>query len=95
MASRKKDFKDPTLNFFSPETIEADGKEEPQEPHTVPGDIPDEYRLNPMYIEKRTRRVQILLPPSVYKALKNEADEEGVSTNEIINRALKAYTERG
>ena len=53
---------------------------------------PEGYRMNPMYIEKKTRRLQLLLKPTVYDAIKAKADEEGVSVNELIGSILETAT---
>ena len=34
-----------------------------------------EYRENPQYIECKTKRVQILLQPSIYEAAKKQAEQ--------------------
>lgn len=54
---------------------------------------PEGYKLAPQYIEKRTRRVQLLIQPSLYEAVKAKASSLGISTNEAIGEALRAYTE--
>lgn len=53
---------------------------------------PEGYRMNPMYIEKKTRRLQLLLKPTVYDAIKARADAEGVSVNEMIGSILETAT---
>ena len=50
--------------------------------------------MNPEYIELKSKRVQILIQPSVHEAVKAKAKAEGISTNEAINIALREYTER-
>ena len=54
---------------------------------------PEGYKLAPQYIEKRTRRVQLLIQPSLYEAVKAKASSLGISTNEAIGEAIRAYTE--
>ena len=41
--------------------------------------------------ESRSRRVQLLIAPSLYDEIKVMADESGVSVNEVINAALNEY----
>lgn len=48
-------------------------------------------RANPIAEETKNRRVQILLTPSLYEAVKDKATEEGRSVNDLINAALWAY----
>lgn len=54
--------------------------------------IPEEFRgqvyLNPQYIEKKTRRVQLVLRPSVYERIKTAAEEADTSVNDYIDAAM-------
>lgn len=54
--------------------------------------IPEEFRgqvyLNPQYIEKKTRRVQLVLRPSVYERIKTAAEEADTSANDYIDAAM-------
>lgn len=54
---------------------------------------PEGYKLAPQYIETKSKRVQLLIQPSLYDAVKAKASSLGISTNEAISEALKAYTE--
>ena len=54
---------------------------------------PEGYKLAPQYIETKSKRVQLLIQPSLYDAVKAKATSLGISTNEAISEALKAYTE--
>lgn len=58
-------------------------------------EIPDGYKLNPEYIEKRTRRVQIILQPSIYKAAKKIADKRKVSFNDLVHNLLEECVKNG
>lgn len=84
MAS-KKDFKsNPALQFIS-QTEEAPA----QKPEAPTG-----YKVNPAYIETKSKRVQLLVQPSVFDAVDRIAKLKGISRNEAINEALKQYAER-
>lgn len=84
MAS-KKDFKsNPALQFISTPA------EEPVQ--TQP--IPTGYKINPAYIETKSKRVQLLVQPSVFAAIDRIAKSRGLSRNEIINEALRQYAEK-
>ena len=39
--------------------------------------------------EAKTRRLQLLLTPSLYQAIKDRADSEGLSVNETISELLQ------
>ena len=42
-------------------------------------------------VEKRSRRVQIMLQPSLYKAVKKIADRRKVSFNDLLHNLLEEY----
>lgn len=50
---------------------------------------PENYKLNYEYVEKKSRRVQLLLKKSVYEKAKNRAEKLGISVNDYINRVLE------
>lgn len=96
--AKKKDFSNmmdnPAMSFISTpeEPAKAAGKKEPVKKN-LRGDLkdaPEGYRIDPRYIEMRTKRVQIVLQPSVYDAGKQEADRQGISFNEYIHALIKA-----
>lgn len=97
----KKDFKkdNPVMNFISnPETEE---KEEPAttatapQPETInPGTIgkpPAGYKINPLYIETKTKRVNLVLQPSLAERMKRSAQKQGVSVNEMVSEVMRNY----
>lgn len=100
---KKKSFKNPAMQFISTESIEqAGGQEVAQSVPSAPSvslkgkttpPPPEGYKVNPEYIEKKSRRVQILMQPSIYEAVKEKALDLGISTNEAINEALRQYVE--
>lgn len=49
---------------------------------------PAGYRVQ--YIETKTKRLQLVLQPSLYKKLKENAKKSGLSVNEYVHRVLKA-----
>lgn len=97
--AKSKSFKsdtNPAMSFISQESIDkVDGTEEGA---TIPTGskkkAPEGYKPNPEYIETKSKRVQLLVQPSVYEAVKAKAKARGISTNEAINEALREYTER-
>lgn len=44
--------------------------------------------------ERKSKRLQLLVYPSVYDSVKKTADAEGESVNEIINAILKEHFEK-
>lgn len=52
--------------------------------------------LSVRYVEKATRRVQLVFPPSLYEAAKEKADAAGVSFNSYIMQLVaKAARKQG
>lgn len=90
----KKDFSNainPAMQFITPRGDEA-GKGLPQSDpgyvYSEPRTPPPGFRQNPAFIEKKTRRMQLLVRPSLYDRLKAQAEAGGVSVNELIDRIL-------
>lgn len=84
----KQDYtKSPALNFLT--------ATEPEQPAEIQsGDkAPEGMKLNPAYIEKyiekRTRRVQIVLQPSLYEKAKAKAEALDKSFNDYIHELLE------
>lgn len=97
--AKSKSFKsdtNPSMSFISQESIDkVDGTEEgATTPTGWKKKAPEGYKPNPEYIETKSKRVQLLVQPSVYEAVKAKAKARGISTNEAINEALREYTER-
>lgn len=84
-----KSFKDnPAMAFISQESINQaeapttdNGSDQlpASRPYTVPG------------IESKSKRIQLLIQPTLHKALKEKASEEGLSFNEAVTRAIREY----
>ena len=76
----KKAAENPALQFLSQEEEQA---EEPVRP-------PYQRKSR----EYKTRRLQLLMKPSLHDALKERADEEDTSVNDLIHSLLEAAMER-
>ena len=90
----KKDFKqnNPALAFISTpeeETQHTDLITDTTDTGKI--DPPEGYRVNPLYIEKKTRRVNLILQPSVADGLKEVAKAKGISANEAASEAIRSY----
>ena len=80
----KKDFSSiatPALQFISNQDTEQPKKEKDT--------TPEGYKVNPAYVEKKSRRLQLLMQPSLYDLLKTRAVEEGTSVNNLIHELLE------
>ena len=82
----KKTFKDnPALQFISTEESTAEQTQETAQTEQPPKG----YKLNPLYLETKSRRVQLILQPSLHEKVKQAAQSEGVSFNEYVHRVLE------
>lgn len=87
----KKSFINPAMNFISGK----EKKEEPikkQEEFINPAEInppPEGFKINPLYIEKKERRLQLLIQQSLYKKIKAQAKQEKQSINNFIHLLLE------
>lgn len=84
--AQKKSFKadlNPAMQFISTTT------EDEREVATATAPAPEGYKVNPLYIEKRSKRLQLLIQPSLYDKIKAQADGEGCSVNDLIHRVLE------
>jgi len=76
----KKNFKNevnPALQFIS------GSEEENQEAKATP------MKRNPLYIETKSKRVQLLLQPSLHSKLKIISEQKGSSLNDLIHTILE------
>ena len=91
----KKTFKDsinPAMSFISQESIDRAEREAPATEETAkprPAKAPEGYKLNPLYIETKSKRLQLLMQPSLHEKLKNKVKAEGISVNELVNSILQ------
>lgn len=78
----KKAAENPALQFLSQEEEQAE----------------EQVEIRPPYQRKsreyKTRRLQLLMKPSLHDALKERADEEDTSVNDLIHSLLEAAMER-
>lgn len=84
--AQKKSFKadlNPAMQFISTPT------ENERETTTATAPAPEGYKVNPLYIEKRSKRLQLLVQPSLYDKIKAQADAESCSVNDLIHRVLE------
>lgn len=102
MGTKKKSFIDkakeseannPALAFISEESISAvDGKEEPTLKAPTGEKPPKGYKLNPLYVETKTKRLQLVLQPSLFERVKAASEAAGLSVNEYCHRVLDNAT---
>lgn len=78
----------PAMMFIS--QPDADQEEAPQDQERPRESTPLQAPRAPQRGEAKTRRLQLLLKPSLYEAVKARAEAEGLSVNEEIGELLKS-----
>lgn len=90
-----KSFRDnPALQFISAaESGEARQEERESIPQKNPTrKLPSGYKFNPLYVETKSRRLQLILQPSLYERVKAGAIAAGLSVNEYVHQILSNAT---
>lgn len=93
--SKKIDYtQSPALNFISTAADDLTGGAAPELTPAGEQSKPEGMKLNPeyieKYIEKKTKRVQLVFQPSIYEAAKDRAAELHTSLNDYLHRLIKA-----
>ncbi len=85
----KKDFKtgNPALQFIS----SASAPKQQDNALPVEKDL-DGHKFNPVYLETKSKRMQLVIQPSLYEKVKNAAHAKGISINEFVHRTLYEAT---
>lgn len=90
----------PALAFISAQEPEG-GAEARQDAeassatHIKTTDAPEGFKANPLFVETKSRRMQLLVQPSLYDAIKARATAEGTSVNELIHSILETAIKGG
>jgi predicted DNA binding CopG/RHH family protein len=79
----------PALQFISNST---DEENQSQVIKNIPTPVP--MKRNPLYIETKSRRIQLLMQPSLHDKLKNIAAQKGTSLNDLIHTLLEKATQK-
>lgn len=80
----KKNFSEnPAMQFITPGNLPDEAQSDSQ------NSVPDGYKINPMYIETKTKRVQLVMQPSLYEKAKAAADDKGLSFNSYVHQVLE------
>ena len=72
-----------------PTKEELEAKLDPKPLNKVSNGVP--MKKNPEYLETKSKRVQMLMQPSLYNSIKEKAEKEGVSVNEMMHEILKTH----
>ena len=73
----------------------ADHQEEPKSAQRPAERPPEGYKLDYRYIEKKTRRLQLVFQPSLYERVKAVAEKAGLSINDYVSQTLDRATRLG
>ena len=94
--AKKKSFigENPALQVISTAETETQPEErEPMPAQPKPSQKPPKgYKLNPLYVETKSRRLQLVLQPSLYDKVKAGAAAAGLSVNEYVHQILENAT---
>lgn len=80
----------PALQFISTSANEENQKQESQNIISIP--VP--MKRNPLYIETKSKRIQLLIQPSLYSKLKEISEQKGTSLNDLIHTILEKSTRK-
>lgn len=75
-----------------PTKEELEAKLDPKPLNKVSNGVP--MKKNPEYLETKSKRVQMIMQPSLYNSIKEEAEKEGISVNEMMHTILKNHVEQ-
>ena len=75
-----------------PTKEELEAKSNQDTVNNVSNGVP--MKKNPEYVETKSKRVQMLMQPSLYNSIKEEAEKEGISVNEMMHTILKNHVEQ-
>lgn len=87
----------PAMTFISKPEPEPQTGPEPERQAAEPTPRepePQAQRYTPHRREAKTRRMQILVKPSTYERLREKAEAEYTSLNDLINNAIEEYLSR-
>lgn len=77
----------------APASTEARAKMPPVAAGEAPSTGQPPMKLNPMYVETRSKRVQLLLQPSLQSKIREMAAAQGKSLNDLVHLVLERYAD--
>lgn len=89
----KKSFKDnPALNFITKTEIDESKEDAEKKNNKRTESVP--MKPNPLYVETRSKRLNLLIQPSLYAKVKKIANTRDKSMNDLIHNILEEYTNK-
>lgn len=92
--SKKSFTENPALRFINPPPVGGAESAAPSTAPAPPSAAGPPMKPNPLYVETKSRRLQLLLQPSLHQGLKNKAQAEGRSLNDLIHGILAEWLDR-
>lgn len=84
---------DPAMNFISTESEDEEQEPKPAQPKpSAATHAPKGYKLNPLYVETKSKRLQLVVQPSLFDKVKRGAAAAGLSVNEFVHQILEKAT---
>ena len=86
----------PALQFITSQTSDEESQKNPittTTPAPASSRAPAGYKPDPRYVEVKSRRLQLVMQPSLYAKVKSAADASGKSVNDYIHNILENATE--
>lgn len=95
--TKKSFLQSPAVQFITVPELEEPTEQEQESvdvsvPTKIPNTPPAGYKMNPMYVETKSRRLQLVLQPSLYERVKKAAKDAGLSVNEYVHQILDNAT---
>ena len=88
----KKSFRDSAMRYITPAAEESVPESQPAADTVIVNVLPSvPMKPNPAYIETKSRRVQLLLQPTLHEKLKEMAKVERKSFNELVHSILNEH----
>ena len=81
----------PALNFIS--TPEKEVQTTSQESQNILVNLVNPVKLNPLYIETKSKRFNFLMRPGLYDKISDRAKIENKSMSDLIHSVLEEYFE--
>jgi len=98
MTGKRKSFieqDNPAMRFISQPAAEEEQEQGQEEDLPRASEVPKGFKPDRRFIETKSRRLQLLVQPSLHEALKARAKEEGRSVNELVHSILSAAMQKG
>lgn len=89
--SQPEEAQEPIQEMAAPE--QADNKQQAEEKPEATPEQPNNPPMKRLYVETKSKRVQLLMQPTLHKRLKKIADGKCISFNEFIHSTLEAYAD--